>query len=100
MCCGGGGLVTKSNLTLETPWTVACQTPLSMGFSRQEYWSGLPPENLLNPGIELVSLNVYMHWQAGSLPLVPPGKPKCYINGCKYKLKIMYIVSCRYVADS
>ena len=36
-CCGGG-LVTKSRLTLETPWAVACQAPLSMGFSRQEYW--------------------------------------------------------------
>ena len=32
----------KSCLTLTTPWTVACQAPLSMGFSRQEYWSGLP----------------------------------------------------------
>ena len=37
-----GGLVTKSCLTLVTPWTVAGQAPLSMGFSRQEYWSGLP----------------------------------------------------------
>ena len=36
------GLVTKSCPTLVTPWTVACQAPLSMGFSRQEYWSGLP----------------------------------------------------------
>ena len=38
-----------------TPWTVAHQAPLSMGFSRQEYWSGLPyppPGDLLNPGIE------------------------------------------------
>ena len=38
-----------------TPWTVACQAPLSMGFSRQEYWSGLPfppPEELLDPGIK------------------------------------------------
>ena len=38
-----------------TPWTVACQAPPSMGFSRQEYWSGLPfpsPEDLPNPGIE------------------------------------------------
>ena len=38
-----------------TPWTVAHQAPLSMGFSRQEYWSGLPlpsPEDLPNPGIE------------------------------------------------
>ena len=39
---GGGALVTKSCPTLVTPWTVACQAPLSMGFSRQEYWSGLP----------------------------------------------------------
>ena len=38
-----------------TPWTVACQAPLSMEFSRQEYWSGLPcpsPGDLPNPGIE------------------------------------------------
>ena len=39
---GGGGLVTKSCLTLVTPWTVACQDPLFMGFFRQEYWRGLP----------------------------------------------------------
>ena len=42
-----------------TPWTAACQAPLSMGFSRQEYWSGLPfpsPGDLPNPGIEPVSL--------------------------------------------
>ena len=38
----GGGLVAKSCPTLVIPWTVACQAPLSMGFSRQEYWSGLP----------------------------------------------------------
>ena len=41
-----------------TPWTVAHQAPLSMGFPRQEYWSGLPfppPEDLLNPGIKPMS---------------------------------------------
>jgi len=38
----GGGLVAKSYPTLGTPWTVAHQAPLSMGFSRQEYWNGLP----------------------------------------------------------
>ena len=38
----GGGLVAKSCPTLVTPWAVARQAPLSMGFSRQEYWSGLP----------------------------------------------------------
>ena len=37
---GGGGLVAESCPMLETPWTVAHQAPLSMGFSRQEYWSG------------------------------------------------------------
>ena len=40
-------------------WTVVCQAPLSMGFSRQEYWSGLPcppPGHLPNPGIEPASL--------------------------------------------
>ena len=37
-----GGLVAKSFPTLVTPWTVACQAPLPMEFSRQEYWSGLP----------------------------------------------------------
>ena len=42
-----------------TPWTVARQAPLSMGFSRQEYWSGLPflpPGDLCNPGNEPVAL--------------------------------------------
>ena len=41
-----------------TPWTIACQTPPSMEFSRQEYWGGLPcpfPGDLLNPGIEPTS---------------------------------------------
>ena len=48
-------LVTKSCPTLVTPWTVARQAPLSMGFYWQEYWSGLPfpsPRNLPDPGIE------------------------------------------------
>ena len=38
-----------------TPWAVACQDPLSMGFSKQEYWSGLPfpsPGDISNPGTE------------------------------------------------
>ena len=46
-------------LTLASPWTMTGQTPLSVGFSRQEYSSGLPcppPEDLPNPEIELVSL--------------------------------------------
>ena len=46
-------------LTLCDPWTVACQAPLSMGFSRREYWSGLPylpPGDFPDPGIKLVFL--------------------------------------------
>ena len=48
-------LVAESCLTLVIPWTVACQAPLSMGFSKQEYWNGLPfppPGDLSDPGIE------------------------------------------------
>jgi len=51
-----------------TPWTVAHQAPLSMEFSRQEYWSGLPfppPGDFPDPGIKPVS----PAWQADSLPL-------------------------------
>ena len=57
-----------------TPWTVAYQAPLSMEFSRQEYWSGSPfpsPGDLPDPGIELGSLVL----QADTLPSEPPGKP-------------------------
>ena len=54
-----------------TPWTIAHQAPLSMGFSRQEYWSGLPcppPGDLPDP-LHLLHL---LHWQADSLPTAPP----------------------------
>ena len=55
-------------------WTVVCQAPLSMEFSRQQYWSGVtfpPPGDLPNPGIALVSPAL----AADSLQLAPPGKP-------------------------
>ena len=54
-----------------TPWTAARQAPLSMGFSRQEYWSGFPlppPEDLPDLGMELASPSAPA-LQAGSLPL-------------------------------
>ena len=57
-----------------TPWTIAGQAPLSIGFSRQKYWSRLPcppPEDLPDPEVEPTSLT--------SLPLVPLGKG--YANG-------------------
>ena len=58
-----------------TPWTVACQPPLSLGFSRQEYWNGLPfpsPGDLPNPRIEPRSPTL----QADALTSEPPGKPR------------------------
>ena len=61
-----------------TPWSVAHQAPLSMGFSRQQYCSRLscpPPGDLPNPGIEPRSPAL----QADSLPSGPPGKHKCSI---------------------
>ena len=68
-------LLTRVQL-FATPGTVAHQAPLSMEFPRQEYWSCLPfpsPGDLPDPGIEPESLNL-LHWQADSLPLVPPGQ--------------------------
>ena len=64
----------QSYLTLATPWTVPHQFPLSMGLSRQEYWSGLPfppPGELPNPGIKPTSPAL-----AGRFfTTEPPGKP-------------------------
>ena len=57
-----------------TPWTIAYQAPPSMGFSKQEYWSGLPfpsPGDLPNPGIEPRSPT----FQANALTSEPLGKP-------------------------
>ena len=56
------------------PWTVACQVPLSKGFSRQEYWSGLTfpsPGDLPDPGFECVSPAL----ADGFFTTEPPGKP-------------------------
>ena len=60
-----------------TPWTVARQASLSMGFPREEYWNGLPwppPGDLPDPGIEPASLS-FPALQADSLPLSHPGRP-------------------------
>ena len=60
-----------------TSWTVACQAPLSMGFFRQEYWSGFPfpsPGDLPGPGIE-TTVPVSPALQADSLPSEPSEKP-------------------------
>ena len=68
MCKHSVSLVMSDSL--QPPWTVACQAPLSMGRSRQEYWIGLPcppPGDLPNPGIEPGShaspaLQILHHW--------------------------------------
>ena len=69
--------------SFETPWTADRQAPLSMGFPKQEYWSGLPfpsPGDLPNPGIEPRSPTL----QADSLPTELLGKPGdiefCYFS--------------------
>ena len=70
-------LLAQSCPTLVTPWTVACQAPLSMGFSRQEYWSGLPfpsPGDLPNPGTEPRSPAL----QVDSLPFELPRNPRIF----------------------
>ena len=70
----GGGLVTKSCPTLAIPWTVAHQAPLFMGFSMQEYWSGVPfpsPGDFPDPGVEPRSPAL----QADDLPTELRGKP-------------------------
>ena len=62
-----------------TPWTVASQAPLSMGFSMQEYWSGLPfpsPEDLPDPWIETGSPAL----QADDSLSEPPGKSKAEVD--------------------
>ena len=66
--------------TLVTPWTVVHQAPLFMGFSNQEYWSGLPFPSLgdLPDGQIEATSTVSPTLLADSLPTVPPGKPTPY----------------------
>ena len=87
-------LVTELCPTLATPWTVACQVPLSMGFSRQEYWSGLPfpsPGDLPDPGIETRCPAL----QAESLLTELRGKPKLAILH-----KVVYMCQCFHFAPT
>ena len=70
-----------------TPWTVAHQAPLSMGFSRQQYRSGLPfpsPGDLPNPGRKPSLLHL-LNWQAKSLCTELSGKPTSFVSEVIYK---------------
>ena len=87
-CITSDSLVPKSCLTLATPWTAARQAPLSMGFPRQEYWSGLTfpsPGDFPNPGVKRTSLA----WQVDSLSLSHRGSPIYHVKW-----------SCSVVSDS
>ena len=79
-----GGLVTESRLTLVTPWTIAHQAPLSVGFSRKKHGSGLPfpsPGDLPHPGIEPRSPEM-----AGLFTPEPPGKLSLCLSMCLMKV--------------
>ena len=92
---GGGGFVTKLHLTLATPWARARQAPLCMGFSRQEYWSGLPfpsPGDLPDPGIEPTSPSLQadaltsepLRWYKSFVAVC--GLTFCFLNGLPRKV--------------
>ena len=71
-----------------TPWTVAYEAPPSMGFSRQEYWSGLPcppPGDLPDSGIEHTSVRSPVLADSSQLAL-PPGKPKMETLGLQFEM--------------
>ena len=77
----GNACLCAQSFDSATPWTVARQAPVSMGFFRQESWSGLPCPS---PGItptQGLSLNLFclLPWQAGSFLLASPGKPSIAI---------------------
>ena len=77
--------------TLVTPWTVVRQAPLSTGFSRQEYWDGLPcpsPGDLPHPGTEPKSSAL----EADSLLSEPPGKPLSHHNMNQIALKAIFTI--------
>ena len=90
---GGGGLVVKSSPILVTPWTVALQTPLSMGFSRQEYWSGLPFPflgYLPDPGVEPRSPAL----QGDSLPTEPSRQFKYTYTYLALSVSLVTLIHC------
>ena len=85
-------LVAQSCLTFVTPWTVGCQAPLSMGFPRQEYWSGLQfpsPGDLPDPGTEPRSA-----LQADSSPSEPLGKPPINSVFEYARMRFSHILDC------
>ena len=66
-----------ASVVSEDPKNCSPQAPLSVGFSRHEYWSGLPcpPPGVFPTQGSNLQLSSLLHWQVGSLPPEPPGKP-------------------------
>ena len=94
---GGSDLVANLCLTLANPWTLACQVPLSLGFSRQEYWRELTfpsPGDLPNPGIKLGSPALWAY----SLPTELWGKSSCFL--CCYSSSVMNMIEFNLIAYS
>ena len=87
-CCVRAQLPSRVRLFV-TPWTVVRQAPLSMGFSRQEYWSGLPlspPGDLPDPGIKPISASPAL---AGRFfTTASPGKPVIVLNATELYILI------------
>ena len=80
--------VTQLYVTV-TPWTIACQAPFSMQFSRQEYWSGLPfpsPGDLLEPGIKPTSPALVGRF----FTTEPPGSPFWWQPPCKCEVNLHF----------
>ena len=74
-----------------TPWTAAHQAPPSIGFSRQEFWSGLPLHtsgDIPDPGIKFTSCVSCIDWQVDSLLLIHPGSPLVFIAALFTIIKI------------
>ena len=86
--CDGDGLVTNScPWILMTLWTVACQAPLSMGFPRQECWSGLPfpsPGDLPDPNLGFLHCRWSPAFQVDSLLTELPGEALVCVSVCLY----------------
>ena len=91
-------LCSFSVVSFVIPWTVALQAPLSMRFSRQEYWSGLtfpPPGHLTDPGIEPASLASSA--LAGEFfTTEPPGKPKIQLSRLLNTIQVSIFILFRY----
>ena len=76
-------------------WTIACQAPLSMGFPRQEYWSGLPfpsPRGLPDLGIG----STYLGWRTDSLPLSHLGSPHNHSRDSINSINVLFSFMCAF----